>query len=98
MAGKTIVRRDPGLQPERTHLSWRRTGWSMVVPGLLCLRGWSHTGNALYVLSGILLLSGAIAMFCGIAKQRHNLVSLIIVVTGVLLVLMLLSQVNIGRP
>lgn len=90
MAGKTI-KRDPGLQPERTQLSWHRTGWSMLAPGLLCLRGWSHTGYTLYALGGILLLSGAMAIFCGIAQQRHHVVSLIIVVTGALLVVMQLS-------
>ncbi|MGR7122684.1 DUF202 domain-containing protein [Klebsiella aerogenes] len=39
------MERDPGLQPERAHLSWRRTGWSMLVQGLLCLQGWSHTSS-----------------------------------------------------
>lgn len=91
------MKRDPGLQPERTHLSWRRTGWSMMIPGLLCLRGWSHTGNALYVLAAIVLLGGALAMFCGFAKGRHNTVSLIIVASGALLILMLLSQIDRGH-
>lgn len=92
MAGKTLMKRDPGLQPERTHLSWCRTGWSMLVPALLCLRGWSHTGNVLYALVGIFLLGGSLAMFCGIAKGRHNTVSMIIVASGASLILMLLSQ------
>ncbi|HGK7506136.1 DUF202 domain-containing protein [Kluyvera cryocrescens] len=85
------MNRDPGLQPERTHLSWCRTGWSMLAPGLLCLRGWSHTGNVLYISAGMLLLGGALMMFCGVTKGRHNTVSLIIVVSGTLLVLMLFS-------
>lgn len=87
-----MVKRDPGLQPERTHLSWRRTGWSMLVPAILCLRGWSHTGNALYALAWVFLLGGSLAIFCGIAKGRHNAVSMIIVASGGSLVLMLLSQ------
>lgn len=88
------MKRDPGLQPERTHLSWRRTGWSMLVPGLLCLRGWSHSGNALYALAGIMLLGGALAMFCGFVNCRHNTVSMIIVASGALLVLMLFMELN----
>jgi hypothetical protein len=79
------MKRDPGLQPERTHLSWRRTGWSMLVPGLLCLRGWSHTGNALYALAGILLLGGALAMFCGFYADRHVLITCNVMISAALL-------------
>ncbi|NDO83762.1 hypothetical protein CJP72_24360 [Citrobacter sp. NCU1] len=82
------MKRDPGLQPERTHLSWRRTGWSMLLPGLLCLRGWSHTGNALYVLAGILLMGGSFAMFCGLGHGRHYLISLNVMISGTVILLM----------
>ncbi|MGR7483795.1 DUF202 domain-containing protein [Klebsiella aerogenes] len=79
------MKRDPGLQPERTRLSWRRTGWSMSVPGLLCLRGWNHTGSALYALAGGVLLCGALAMFCGLGRGRHCLISLSVMISGIVL-------------
>ncbi|WP_414714055.1 DUF202 domain-containing protein [Scandinavium sp.] len=82
--------RDPGLQPERTHLSWRRTGWSMLVPGLLCLRGWCHTGNLLYALAGILLMGGALVIFCGSGRGRHYLISMNVMMSGIVLLLMTL--------
>ncbi|MHA7269776.1 DUF202 domain-containing protein [Arthrobacter sp. HLT1-20] len=34
--------RDPGLQPERTALAWRRTVMSAVIASLLIWRGWLH--------------------------------------------------------
>ena len=34
--------RDPGLQPERTALSWRRTIMSVIAADILIWRGWLH--------------------------------------------------------
>jgi hypothetical protein len=82
-----MTQRDPGLQTERTHLSWRRTGWSMILPGLLCLRGWSHGGDIIYAFSGGLFLLGAVALFCSIGRGRHYLVSFLVIICGSLLLL-----------
>ncbi|AIY01006.1 hypothetical protein ART_1407 [Arthrobacter sp. PAMC 25486] len=40
MAPFVVPVRDPGLQPERTALSWRRTIMSAVVADVLIWRGW----------------------------------------------------------
>ncbi|MGL4724575.1 MAG: DUF202 domain-containing protein [Scandinavium sp.] len=81
------MQRDRGLQPERTYLSWHRTGWSMLVPGLLCLRGWSHSGEILYAVAGGLLLCGSLTLFCGAGYQRHQFISLLIVISSLLLIM-----------
>lgn len=78
------MNRDPGRQPERTLLAWRRTGWATLVPALLCLRRWLHVGEPLYAVSAFLLLTLGVAMLCGLLR-RQSVVSLLIASCGVLL-------------
>lgn len=84
--------RDPGLQLERTTLAWRRTGWSLLMPGLLCLRGWFYTDNLLYLISSLLLLVSASAILCGQGRGKHYALSLIIMITSALLAIMILTK------
>ncbi|EOF9300275.1 DUF202 domain-containing protein [Enterobacter bugandensis] len=76
--------RDPGLQPERTLLAWRRTGWATLVPGLLCLRHWLHFGEPLHAVSALLLLTVGLAILCGMMRG-HASVSLFVAGSGALL-------------
>ena len=84
--------RDSGLQLERTTLSWRRTGWSLLMPGLLCLRGWFYTDNPLYLISSLLLLASASAILFGQVRGKHYALSLIIMITSALLAIMILTN------
>lgn len=63
--------RDPGLQGERTSLSWTRTALALAVNALLALRtGWDSGQLALTVVGVILMLAAGAAVAYGNYRGR----------------------------
>lgn len=63
--------RDPGLQGERTSLSWTRTALAVAVNALLALRsGWESGQLALTVVGVVLLLAAGGAVVYGNYRGR----------------------------
>ena len=64
---------DPGLQPERTALAWRRTALSLAVGSMVSLRllpeAFNHTGWAVPGLFGV-LVSGLLWLYAGRRDRR----------------------------
>ncbi|MFJ5739028.1 DUF202 domain-containing protein [Streptomyces microflavus] len=62
--------RDPGLQPERTRLAWRRTTLSATVVALLAGRQALHSGATPAALVAVALSAGAWLGFLLVAHRR----------------------------
>ena len=62
--------RDPGLQPERTRLAWRRTTLSCTVAALLAVRQALHHGAGPTALLAVALSSLAWLGFLLVAHRR----------------------------
>jgi uncharacterized membrane protein YidH (DUF202 family) len=68
------VTRDPGLQPERTALAWRRTALAMLVNGALLVRAASEARSpALWTVS--LLVVAAACGIWGIGWHRRSVLA-----------------------
>ncbi|WP_175410139.1 DUF202 domain-containing protein [Streptomyces sp. TRM64462] len=62
--------RDPGLQPERTRLAWRRTTLSCTVAAVLAARQAVHDGPSAAGLLGAALSLLVWLAFLGLAQRR----------------------------
>ncbi|MEU1125546.1 DUF202 domain-containing protein [Streptomyces sp. NPDC005899] len=66
----TAPGRDPGLQPERTRLAWRRTTLSCTVVALLAGRQVLHGGVSGAGVAALALTVPAWLLFLGVAHRR----------------------------
>jgi hypothetical protein len=63
-------RRDPGLQPERTRLAWRRTTLSCTVVAVLAARQAIHQGTSAIALAAAALSALVWVGFLVVAHRR----------------------------
>ncbi|WP_194764932.1 DUF202 domain-containing protein [Microbacterium sp. UFMG61] len=69
---------DPGLQPERTELAWRRTALSLSVGSLIALRILPQALDSVFgILPGLLGLAGA-AFLWFTARRRYRRVNAVL--------------------
>ncbi|CAL9399664.1 DUF202 domain-containing protein [Streptomyces sp. enrichment culture] len=69
-ADATVPDRDPGLQPERTRLAWRRTTLSGTVVAVLAAKTALHDGATPVSVLATALCCGLWLAFLGIAHGR----------------------------
>ncbi|MFH9662837.1 DUF202 domain-containing protein [Streptomyces sp. NPDC017248] len=63
------ARRDPGLQPERTRLAWRRTTLSAAVAAVLAVRTALRGGPTA---AGVLACAVTCALWLGFLRVAHH--------------------------
>ncbi|MFJ7150020.1 DUF202 domain-containing protein [Streptomyces sp. NPDC100445] len=67
--------RDPGLQPERTRLAWRRTTLSATVAAVLAVRSALRGGGAAGAVAGCAVYGGLWLAFLSVAHHRIRALS-----------------------
>lgn len=61
-----MTQADPGLQPQRTALAWKRTALAVMVNALVVLRDGAQEGRTLLLVLGWILLFASVAVaMCG---------------------------------
>lgn len=69
MSGVSL--RDPGLQPERTALSWHRTGWLILLNAVLAVRtAVSNDSLGLTMMAFVLLPASSAVFLLGAHRRR----------------------------
>ncbi|AIR97492.1 DUF202 domain-containing protein [Streptomyces glaucescens] len=69
MSGAACGERDPGLQPERTRLAWRRTTLSVTVAAVLGVRTSLHEGPSA---AGVVACALCSALWLGFLLLAHR--------------------------
>ncbi|MGW1780929.1 DUF202 domain-containing protein [Streptomyces sp. NPDC002143] len=75
MSGAAPPERDPGLQPERTRLAWRRTTLASTVAAVLGLKTALHGGPSASAVVACALVCGLWLAFLLLAHRRIRTLS-----------------------